>query len=317
MLRFYFLPLVFIFTASFISPLSAQSFTGEFVKKTSYIPKNNSIDIDSLAKTALGDYSRYTIKPGYYKSQYYKDGKPGYSYTYHANTQLMYDDEPDKSYITYRDSKKGGDYTYEEPVIHKDSTIIVLGYSCYLVTQETSFGLTKTYYSDALRVNYESFKDHKVGNWYNKLKLTDGAIPLKTIVEYEDYYSITETLEVNDIKLSNDAFKLPENKKIVASFSALDERVTLVEPTVEVINCYQNMVGESQELAKASNLKTIYTRFVVTETGEITDVDVYEKDNAGLYKKAIAFIQNCGISFIPGKINGKAVASEAYFPIEF
>ena len=163
----------------------------------------------------------------------------------------------------------------------------------------------------------ESFKDHQVANWHEKLKSTGGAITLKSIVEYDDYFRISEAIEVNEMELSDDFFKLPANKKVVASYTALDERVSLEEPTAENIACYRNLLSENKNLTQASNIKKIYTRFIVTEKGKITDVDVLEKDNVGLYKKAIAFIENCDFTFIPGKINGKAVASEVYFPIEF
>lgn len=117
--------------------------------------------------------------------------------------------------------------------------------------------------------------------------------------------------------LSDATFSLPENKMKVASYSALDERVTLKNPSVETRHCYRNSLEQHSELIAKSNLKTIYTQFILTEKGAITHIGVYEKDTVGLYEKAIDIIKNCGIEFIPGKIDGKHVASEVYFPIEF
>ena len=82
--------------------VQAQGFSGEIVYKLSYIPKNDSIDVEKLIDEQLGTSSSYLITDSYYKSTYYKNNKPTYSYTYHGDTKRMYDDYADGAYITYR-----------------------------------------------------------------------------------------------------------------------------------------------------------------------------------------------------------------------
>lgn len=90
------------------------------------------------------------------------------SYTYDNKTKRMFDDYANMSYVTFRDSRRvNAEYYGSE--IFKDSTTTILGYDCYLVVNESEFGMSKTFYPNDIKVNYADFEGHKVGNWYNKL----------------------------------------------------------------------------------------------------------------------------------------------------
>jgi hypothetical protein len=291
----------------------AQFFSGEITYKITYVPKSDSVDIQNIIDDNYGTESVYTLSEKRYKSTYFKDGEYTYSYTYNDSTKRMYDDYMGKLYITFRDSRiSNGDYT--KPLIFKDSTLNVLGHDCYLVVKESERGLTKSYYSADIRVDYNNFEGHKVGNWYENLKAVDGAIALKSTTEHDEYFEIREAVKIEKRNVDESEFML-SNKIIVASFSALDQKIDIKEPTEENINCYQEKVINASK--PNGEEFTVYIRIVVLKNGDIEYIKPLQEDEFGFYKVAVDILLYCGLEFIPGKIDGENVNSETYFPIVF
>ncbi|WP_405207124.1 hypothetical protein [Aquimarina sp. LLG6339-5] len=303
--------LLLIFIVPFFG--KAQYFSGEIVYEMKIIPKSDTIDLKKIIELKGGTTAKYIITSKRYKSTYFKKGEYQYSYTYDDETKRMYDDYADKSYVTFRDSQRANAEYFGSKIL-RDSTTIILGYTCYMVKTDSEFGKSKTYYSNDIKVNYSDFKGHKVGNWYNKLKEVDGAITLKTITEHENYFEIQEAIKIDKRKVKSDEFKLPD-KPLAASFTALDSQIKMKKPTQEQIQCYQQKIGV---VSKGKGEKfTSYISFLLQKDGEIKFIAPYEKDENGFYKVGIDVIKNCGFQFDPGKIQGKPIDSEVYFPIEF
>jgi len=291
----------------------AQFFSGEITYETTYIPKSDSLNLEQIRDNDHGNVSTYLITAKHYKSTYYKDGAYTYSYTYDDITKRMYDDYVTNLYVTYRDSRKTNGL-YSEPEIFRDSTQTILGHKSYLVVNESGRGRTKSYYSDDIKVNYKDFKGHKVGNWYEKLKAVDGAITLKSITEHPEYYEVRQAVKIDEREVKEREFNLP-NKPVAASFSALDQKIEMKQPTEEVINCYRERV------AAVSNPEgkeyTVYVKFLLKKDGKIEFIEPVEEDELGFFKVAVDIMLYCGIEFIPGKIDGVNVDAQMYFPIVF
>ncbi|MBC2844632.1 hypothetical protein [Winogradskyella flava] len=294
----------------------AQNFSGEIEYEIKIIPKNKNFNLDSLMNIKKGSIAKYVITNNKYKSTYYKDNLETYSYTYDDVSKRMYDNYVENPYITYRDSRRAN-FNYKGSKIHLDSTLIILDKSCFMVEYDSDYGKSKVYYSNEIKVAYDSFKGHKVGNWYEKLKEVDGCLSIKTITEFDEYYEIQEAVKITPRTLDNEEFSLPENKKVVASYTALDKRVELEQPNQNVINCYLSKIQDAIEKKGIKDSKTSYLSFVVTDTGDIKYVDALEDDSLGLFKVAIDILDNCDLKFIAGEIDGKPVSSLTYFPIEF
>jgi len=299
----------------FILPFFSHSqyFSGEIVYEREIIPKSDTIDLTELIDSKRQTTSKYIITAKQYKATNFTNGNYNYSYTYDDETKRMYDDYADKPYVTYRDSRKAN-VKYFSSKIFKDSIITILGHRSYMVETESDFGKMKTYYSDDVRVNPADFKGHRVGNWYNKLKEVNGAISLKTISEYENYYEIMEAVKIEERKVKGIEFALPD-KPIGASFSALDSQVEMKQPSEEQIKCYQRKVGN---VSKINGEKfTSYITFLLLKNGTIKFIEPYEKDIHSFYKVGLDIITNCGFEFNPGKISDELVDSEVYVPIGF
>ncbi|GLU44846.1 hypothetical protein [Allomuricauda sp. NBRC 101325] len=293
--------------------VNSQYFSGEITYEINILPKADTIDIKEIIDLKHGTKAKYLIKSKKYKSIYFKNNKYNYSYTYEDDTKRMFDDYSDKPYITFRNSQKAN-YEYYGSEIFKDSIATVFGKDCYMVLTKSEYGTSRTYYSDDIRVNHEDFTGHKVGNWYAKLKEVNGAIALKTITEHDTYFEIQEAVDIVERNVADSEFELP-NKPIAASFSALDNRVEMIEPTRDQIQCYQQKVYNASE--KEGEKYLSYVSFLLQTDGTIKFIEPYEKDESGFYKVAVEIISTCGFKFQPGLINGNQVDSQVYFPIEF
>lgn len=299
-----------------ISVNAFAQFNGEITYEYKIVPSNENVNIDSLYDNLTGSSSVYVITDSYYKSTYYKNGDMTYSYIYHDETKRMYDDQAKLNYITYRDSRVSnlGGNEFE---IFQDSTINILGQEAILLKTDYDGYANKSYYSTTKKVNYETFKGHEVANWYNRLKALDGGILLKSITYYDDHTQIITAINVTERPVNRDEFNLPAGKLIAASFSVLEEKVELKTPSRDQIQCYQQMVQKTVSTVVKTDPITIYLQFILNENGEISDLSVLERDKYGLYLTAIDILKNCGLRFKPGKIDGKPVTSETYFPVEF
>ena len=81
---------------------TAQNFSGEIQYKIEIIPKIKSLNIDSLISSKKGGLAKYLITSNFYKSTHFDKGEKSYTYTYDNISKRMYDEYPDKPYITYR-----------------------------------------------------------------------------------------------------------------------------------------------------------------------------------------------------------------------
>lgn len=293
----------------------AQFFSGELQYKTSIVSKDKRLNADSILAQKPGTSSSYLITRGYYKSTYYKEGKTTYSYTYHGDTKRMYDERFDQDgLVTYRDSRKGNALRIRS-ILYKDSIKIILGHPCFMVERVYENYIAKTYYATDLIIDAESFKDHQVGDWYNQIKEVGGALSLSSVYEYATHIEINEVTSIASRNLTASDFELPKKKLVVASSDALDVQAELRQPSQETIICYREKL-----IAAAPSVKQDYISYVglvVTEIGEIKNIEPYEKDQFELYKVACDIIAKCGLEFTPGQIDGKSVNSFLYFPIEF
>lgn len=291
----------------------AQQFTGELIKTLEIELIDKTLNADSIRTSQPGDSNIYVISENRYKSTYYKDGKYSYSYIYHDDTKRMYDDYADRDYLSFRDSRKSINKLKESKVF-RDSLVMALNYECYVAIRESDYSKSYSYFSDEIQVNEENFKGHKIGNWHASLKETGGCISLENGSLFDTHIEKWKPQSIVKRKVKRTEFDLPD-KPIVASMEALDVQVDLKQPSQATIQCFQE---KFLNVSKQQGEKvTIYTSLVVNVDGTIEHVEPYEEDSDGFYKTAVDIIKNCGFEFIPGQIEGEAINSLLYFPIEF
>lgn len=293
----------------------AQFFSGEQEYRVQIIPKKEGLDVDSVLALQPGTSSRYLITDGYYKSVYYRDGAPTYSYTYHGDTKRMFDEYVDKDIISFRDSRKANNVKIRT-IIYKDSIKTIAGHRCFMVERVYETYINKSYYTLDLKINTESFKDHAAGDWYNQIKEVDGALSMGSVTEYPTHYEVHEVEKVTFRKLMPADFDLPKDKLVVASAYALEKQVALEKPSTQTIQCYQQQMQAAVGDRESVN-STVYVAFIVTHDGKLTHIEPDEEDENGFHTVAVNIMKTCGLKFTPGEIDNKPVDSLMYFPIEF
>ena len=295
--------------------LFGQNFSGEITRDIRIIPKAEGLDADSILALEPGERTTYLITDGFYKSSYLRNGEITYSYTYRKGEYKMYDYDAEQDYITWRDSRIANDTIYQD-VIYKDSIKVVKGYECFLVKTDRGDYVSYNYYAKDLRVKYDNFQGHAVGNWYNNLVALDGAQLLLGIEEHKTYTKIVETVKLDKRRVKKKEFNLPD-KPVYASYQALDELVNMNPPSQEVIQCYGSIIQSYSKKLPRGNEYTVYLSLVVKEDGTVDYVKPVEKDKWGLYEGALSIINTCNLPLIPGKKDGAPIASETYFPVKF
>jgi hypothetical protein len=289
----------------------AQYFSGDIEYKLRVVPKKRGMNVDSLMAAQPGTEFLYKIAEGYYKAIFLKNGKEVSSYTYHGNTKRMYDEMADKDIISYRDSRRGN-MTLIRSRIYKDSVKTIASHKCFLVERVYGNQIIQIYYATDLKINHESFAQHAVGDWYNQIKEVNGALGLSSMTEYATHYEYYDVVKVTKKPLKASDFALPAGKAVIAGSGAVDQEATFDEPSAEIIKCYEEKITATPNIDY-----TCYVGFIVDVNGKISHVEAYEEDEDGLYKVAVDIVQNCGLHFQPGTIDGKTVDSWVYFPIKF
>ncbi|MCL6219624.1 hypothetical protein [Zunongwangia pacifica] len=192
--------------------LQSQDFEGMLVYSVSYESKSPDITSEQL-NSLMGTKQWYAIKGGNYKSVfngdfiklqiYRSDENRNYSLTAKSDT-LYYDDysENNDKALSY-DIKKNQD--------------TIMGVPCDLITIKAKKSKTSYYFNSSYKVNPELFKGHNYGNWYYMLSKTK-ALPLKTIMETEQFIMTSIATKVKPMQLNDNVFEIQNKNKIAPAY---------------------------------------------------------------------------------------------------
>lgn len=167
---------------------------------------------DEQFTTMMGSKQEYFIKNGDYKSlgngsffqwQLYvnKDNKV-YSKVANSDTLLWNDGAVNPHKVLNAEINK--------------AVTEILGYKCDELVLTFKDGTQKYYFSTALSVDAKLFINHKYGNWYDFLSKSY-SLPLKSIIDNEQFTSISTAIEVKEMKFDNSFFELPADAKTMKS----------------------------------------------------------------------------------------------------
>ena len=160
----------------------------------------------------LGSEMEYYIKDGNYKTitngtflqwQLYvnKDNKL-YNKFSMAETLLWNDCNTNPSELIRAESKK--------------KVMMILGYECDEIIMTCKNGTQKYYFNSKLKINPKVFAAHNFFN-LNKYLAMARAVPLKTIVETDQFILASEATEIEEMKLDDTFFNLPADAETAPS----------------------------------------------------------------------------------------------------
>lgn len=204
-----YLLLLFLFVVS-TANLQAQ-FEGKIVYKNKYTSKIFTVP-DQQLTTMLGSETEYFIKGGSYKTvtngsflqwQLYinKDNKLYNKFSL-AETLMWNDCSTNPNEVIKVETKK--------------RALKILDYECDEIMMTCKNGTQKYYFSSKLKIDAKAFSKHNFYN-FNKYAELARAIPLKTIVEVDQFILENEATEVKEMKLDDTFFELPAGAETAPS----------------------------------------------------------------------------------------------------
>lgn len=188
-----------------------QQFEGKITYQNTYKSKIPNLT-DQQFSSMLGTVQEYFIKGGNYKSV--MNGTFVQWQLYINADNKMYNKRSNSETIFWDDASKNDDSVISAEI--KKNAMLVLGRKCDELILTCRSGISIYYFDSKLGVDTKLYKNHHYGNWYEYLKNTN-ALPLKLIIDTKQFSMESIATQIQETKLENKEFKLPENAKIAKS----------------------------------------------------------------------------------------------------
>lgn len=201
-----FLIFTFIFSFSF-----GQGFEGKIVYSNSYKSKMPSLSDEQFTQM-MGPIQEYFIKEGNYKST----GNGGFFQwqLYIIRENRIYNKLANSETIQWNDGTFNMDEVLKSEI--KKGVAEVLGYKYDEIIFTCKSGTQKYYFNSDLSINPDLFAGHKFGNWFDFVSRSK-ALPLKSIIDNNQFTLESVATEVKQMKLENSFFELPPDSKTIKS----------------------------------------------------------------------------------------------------
>ena len=199
---------IIVLVSTFICSLTiAQNFEGIIIYKNSFKSKSPNVT-DMQFEQMMGSREEFYIKNGDYKSV--RNGT-FYQWSLYVNKENKFYSKLSNSDTLYWDDAGSNTDTVLKVEVNREA-INILGYKCDELILTCKNGIQKHYFNSKLHVDPNLYVKHKFANWYDYL-LKSQSLPLKSIVEYEQFILEMVATEVKEMKLSESFFDLPINSK--------------------------------------------------------------------------------------------------------
>lgn len=203
--------LLTIAMAVLTATIFGQNFQGKIVYQNTFTSKLPNVTSEQFT-SMMGSTQTYLIKDGNYKSSV--NGTIFQWQLYINKDNKLYNKMSNSETILWNDGKTNPDEVLKVEV-NKNVTE-VLNYKCDEVVLTCKSGIQKYYFNSKLSVDISLFAGHLYGNWYDYLKVAK-ALPLKSVVDNAQFTLTSIATEVNEMKLDDKEFQLPENAKTAKS----------------------------------------------------------------------------------------------------
>jgi hypothetical protein len=201
----------FLIATLFAITSFGQAFEGKIVYKNTYKSKMPNVT-DEQFTTMMGSTQEYFIKNGDYKSV--ANGNFFQWQLYVNKDNKLYSKMANSETLLWSDGAINSDEILKAEV-NKGVTEI-LGYKCDELILTCKSGIQKYYFNTKLLVDTKLFENHKFGNWYEFLSKSN-SLPLKSIVDNEQFTLESLATDVKEIKLDKKVFELPADAKTMKS----------------------------------------------------------------------------------------------------
>lgn len=199
---------ILLFVAS--TTVHAQ-FEGEIVYKNKYQSKIPAVSDEQLTGM-LGTETRYNIKGGNYKTV--TNGSVLQWQLYVNKDNKLYNKFAMSESLLWNDCNTNVDDLVKTEI--RRSVVTILGYKCDEIVLTGKKLTQKHYFNSKLKLDAKAFSKCKLYSFDKYTELTH-AIPLKSIVELDQFTLESEAVEVKAMKLDNKLFELPPDVETAPS----------------------------------------------------------------------------------------------------
>jgi hypothetical protein len=181
----------------------AQIFEGKATYKNEYTSKVKSISSEQFS-AMMGNTQEYFLKDGNYKSV--TNGTFFQWQIYIHKENKLYSKLSNMNKLLWNDGAVNSDQVIKAEV--NKNALEVMGQMCDELILFCTSGVQKYYFNNTLSINWKLFEQHKYGNW-NEVVSRTKALPLKSIIENQQFILINTIAEITPMKIDDTIFQLP------------------------------------------------------------------------------------------------------------
>jgi hypothetical protein len=189
----------------------AQNFEGEIVYRNQFTSKMKNFTDEQLG-TMIGTKQEYFIREGNYKS--FLNGQSITMQLYDYKNNRIYNRTPKSDTLYWFDASTNTDEVISFEINKNKEKI--MGNQCDAIIIKTKTGTTTIFYSSRYKVDSKIYENHHYSNWafyVGKAK----ALPLKTIIETNNFRMESTATEIKPLELGTDYFNLDSKTPIKKS----------------------------------------------------------------------------------------------------
>jgi hypothetical protein len=190
---------------------NAQTFEGEIVYKNQFTSKMKNFTDEQLG-IMIGTKQEYLIQGGNYKS--FLNGQSITMQFYDYKTNRLYNRKPKSDTLYWFDASINTDQVISYEI--KKGAEKILGNLCDAIIMKTKTGTTTIYYTSRYSVDSKIYENHHYSNWAFYVATTQ-SLPLKTVVETNQFKMVSTAVEIKAIKLGLDYFNIDPKTPIKKS----------------------------------------------------------------------------------------------------
>ena len=183
-------------------------FKGKILYEYSFKNPYSGEDISERLRLFFGSEHHYYIKDNNYKST----NEIGQLTTlYQGETNTFYQMGANNTAQRFDGKVKSAG---EVKIIKLKKIENILGHDCKVFVLKSKQRKITYYYAEDIKVNKDFFAKHHLGNWSDYIEASEGALPLKYVVETQDYIWVAEAIEIIPMDLPEREFTLPQMVKV-------------------------------------------------------------------------------------------------------
>lgn len=179
-----------------------QNFEGEIIYANHFTSKIKNYTNEQLGDM-IGTKQEYFIKGGNYKS--FLNGQAVTMQLYDHKTNRFYNRTTKSDTLYWFDASTNTDEVISYEL--KKNVGNVLGNTCDAIIMKTRTGTTTIFYAAKYKVDSSLYVNHNYSNWAFYVSKT-GALPLKTIIETNQFRMESTATEVKKLQLGDNYFNI-------------------------------------------------------------------------------------------------------------